>query len=233
MRDEGKGAGSQGPVAVADPPSPAPSVVQVDAALWAEMNRKQDAMQMLLEQIQAERVPGAPPPGILRPPVVAKDMPHNYVVWLGPEPASGEVYLGARGVLRTINSDTAHQMVDGDGHGKLKSIKGTECAAVTAEYIDGGTTSIEFTRRCPASHKYAGRLFAQIDCPEHAAYLHLTTPDGKGRDREGNKLYSFHLITPWIHKYEALKRFRMNRRKMEEVDVDWVASDGVEMPPEE
>ena len=219
--------------AVIDPPSPALNLVQVDAALWAELNRKQDAMQRMLEQILAERMPGAPSPGILRPPVVAKSMPANYVVWLGPEPRSGEVYLGARGVLRTINSDTTHTMVDGDGHGVKKTIRGTECAIRTSEYIDGGVTSIEFTRRCPPNHKYAGKLFAQIDCPEHAAYLHLTTPDGKGRDRDGNKLYVFHLITPWIHKYEAMKRFRMNTRKMQEMDVDWVASDGVEMPPEE
>ena len=223
--------GRQGPAAVADPPSPASSVVQVDAALWAEMNRKQDAMQMLLEQILAERAPGAPPPGILRPPVVAKSMPDSYVVWLGPEPASGEVYLAARGRLMTVNSDEVFQKTDQAG--KTRPIKGTVCGLRTTEYSDGGMTSIEFTRRCPPSHKYAGRLFAEIECPEHAAYLHLTTPDGKGRDRDGHKLFAFHLITPWIHKYEALKRFRMNRRKMEEVDVDWVASDGVEMPPEE
>ena len=225
------GKGTQGSVAVAEPPSPAPSVVQVDAALWAEMNRKQDAMARLLEQIQAERAGGGPPPGILRPPVVATSMPANYVVWLGSEPRSGEVYLGARGRIVTVNDTTEYHKVCRDG--KTIPVRGTVCGVQTGEYVDGGVTSIEFTRRCPPNHRYAGKLFAPIECPEHAAYLHLTTPDGKGHDRDGNKLYAFHLITPWIHRYEALKRFRMSTRKMTEQDVDWVASDGVEMPPEE
>ena len=225
------GKGTLGSVAVADPPSPASNLVQVDADLWAEMNRKQDAMQRLLEEIRVERAGGGSPPGLLRPPVVAKSMPENYVVWLGPEPRSGEVCLGARGRIMTVNDPTEYTKTCRDG--KTIPIRGTVCGIRTTEYVDGGVTSIEFTRRCPPNHRYAGKLFAQIECPEHAAYLHLTTPDGKGRDRDGNKVFAFHLITPWIHKYEAMKRFRMNTRKMQEVDVDWVASDGIEMPPEE
>lgn len=219
--------------AVAEPPPSDKQLIQVDANLWAEMQRKQDAMQRLLEQIQSERAVGGPTPNILRPPVVAKSLPPNYVVWLGPEPRSGELYLGARGTLRTINSDETTVMTDGDGHGKPRTIRGQICALRTSEYADSGTTSIEFTRRCPANHKYAGRLFAELFCPEHAAYMHLTTPDGKGHNKDGDKLYAFHLIGDWIPKYQNLVRFRMNLRKASEMDVDWVASDGVEMPFQE
>jgi len=218
--------------AVADPPqSDTKKLIQVDADLWAEMNRKQDAMQRMLEQIHAERAAGGPTPNILRPPVIAKSLPPNYVVWLGPEPPSGELYLGARGRVTTVNSDETTVMTDGDGHGKPRTIRGQICASRTTEYSDSGMTSIDFIRRCPSGHKYAGRLFAELDCPEHAAYMHLTTPDGKGHDRDGhNKLYAFHLIGDWIPKYQNLVRFRMNARKAAEVDVDFVASDGVEMP---
>ena len=219
--------------AVADPPPSDKKLIQVDADLWAEMNRKQEAMQRLLEQIQSERSVGGPTPNIVRTPVVAKGMPPNYVVWLGPEPRSGELYLGARGRVTTINADTATQMIDGDGQGKLRTIRGQICASRTTEYSTSGTTSIDFIRRCPPGHKYSGRLFAELDCPEHAAYMHLTTPDGKGNDREGNKLYAFHLTSDWIAKYKSLVRFRMNLRKASEEGVDWVGSDGVEMPPEE
>lgn len=219
--------------AVADPPPSDRKLIQVDADVWSEMVRKQSAMERLLEQIQAERAAGGPTPNIVRPPIIAKNLPPNYVVWLGPEPRSGELYLGARGRVTTINSPETSQMTDGDGQGKLKTIRGQICAVRTTEYSDSGMTSIDFIRRCPTGHKYAGRLFAELDCPEHAAYMHLTTPDGKGHDRDGNKLYAFHLTSGWIPKYQNLVKFRMNSRKAAEVDVDWVASDGVEMPFEE
>ena len=227
--------GGQGGAAVVDQPLPTSGkpLIQVDADLWAEMVRKQSAMERMLEQMQSERAVGGPTPNIVRAPVIAKNMPANYVVWLGPEPRSGELYLGARGRVKTINSPETTQTTDGDGQGKLKTIRGQICAVRTTEYADSGMTSIDFIRRCPANHKYAGRLFAELDCPEHAAYLHLIAPDGKGKDREGNKLYAFHLISGWIDKYKNLVHFRMNRRKAAEVDVDWVASDGVEMPFEE
>ena len=220
--------------AVADPPPESgKKLIQVDADVWAEMVRKQGTMERMLEQMRSERAAGGPTPNILRPPVVAKNMPPNYVVWLGAEPRSGELYLGAKGRVTTVNSPETTTMIDGDGHGKPRTIRGQICAVRTTEYADSGMTSIDFIRRCPSGHKYAGRLFAELDCPEHAAYLHLTTPDGKGHDKDGNKLYAFHLIGDWIPKYQNLVRFRMNARKAAEVDVDFVASDGVEMPFEE
>jgi len=219
--------------AVADPPPSDRKLVQVDADVWAEIVRRQGAMERMLEQIQAERAAGGPTPNIIRPPVVAKTMPPNYVVWLGTEPRSGDLYLGAKGTVTTVNSEETTVMTDGDGHGKPRTIRGQLCAFRTTEYSDSGMKSIDFIRRCPSGHKYAGRLFAELDCPEHAAYLHLIAPDGKGHDKDGNKLYAFHLIGDWIPKYQNLVRFRMNARKAAEVDVDFVASDGVEMPFEE
>lgn len=232
---------SKGAAAVVEPSEPNQGtaepkrLVTVDKEYLDEILRRQNQTDELLRQFMAQaKAPQRP--GLSMPtgrPIIARATPPNYVVWLGPEPPSGgELCRPARGVMQTFTDDKTYTMTDGDGRGIKKTVKGTTHSGVYGEYVDAGVTSIEFKYRCPTGHKHAGKLYAEILCPEHAAYLHLTAPDGKGRDRDGNKLYAFHLTHTFAHKYEALKRFRLNQRRMEEQDVDWVASDGVEMPPE-
>ena len=57
-REDTPPTGGQGGTAVADPPQSDKKLIQVDADLWAEMVRKQGAMERMLEQIQAERADG-------------------------------------------------------------------------------------------------------------------------------------------------------------------------------
>jgi len=218
------------PKAEVPAPTAGPTVIKVDAELWAKILQEREQTQALLDQIRTERLQPDGPVGSVRRPIVARAMPPHYVVWLGPEPKSGQVYRSVRGTVQVINSDKQYEMVDGNGDGKKRTIRGTENTGVLGEYVDAGRTSIDFVHRCPPNHRYAGRLFAVLTCPEHAAWLHLFTPDGRGRDRDGNKVYAFHLAGNWIQKYQVMKDVRMNQRKMQEVDVDWVASDGVEMP---
>ena len=79
---------------------------------------------------------------------------------------------------------------------------------------------------------HAGRLFADIECAEHAAYLHLSAPNGRGGDTSNNPLFRFHLPPDWVERYKYLKQTRFASRKAEESDVEWVMQGGNEMPLE-
>lgn len=36
-------------------------------------------------------------------------------------------------------------------------------------YFDAGRTEVTFARRLPSGHQYAGKLYAELRCPEHAS----------------------------------------------------------------
>jgi len=161
-------------------------------------------------------------------------MPAMYAVWLGPEPPDGgEICFRARGHIRTVNSPNKVEMVDGHGHGTKRLISGTVIAVRTTEYLDNLYSSIEFTRRCPSGHRYAGRLYAELDCVEHAAWLWLTMPNGRGGDTNNAPLLKLFLPPVLAPKFERLKQTRFNLRKADEAAVDYVLTGGMEMPPME
>lgn len=160
-------------------------------------------------------------------PIIAKPMPPNYSVWMGPEPPNDvQLCMSARGRVRCIPKREEFTMTDGDGHGKTRTITGTTHGGMTTDFIDSGFTSIEFDNRCPPGHKYAGRLYARIDCPEHAAYLQLTA----GKDRQGNQMFKWFLVTQFRNMYEQLKRSHMRKREVESIEIEDVGSQGSAMP---
>lgn len=163
-------------------------------------------------------------------PIIQGAMPTDYVVWLGPEPPDGgEICFRARGHVRTVADDRPVSMKCYDG--KAIQVSRTTVAVRTKEYVDSLFTSVEFKERCPSGHKYAGRLYAPVECLEHAVYLWLSAPNGKGGDGDGRPLFKFFIHPSHVGRYQQLKESRFNQRKMQEAEVDWVASDGVESPP--
>lgn len=202
---------------------PSPTIPFVDP----EMERLRARNLELLEELTTLRAQQTGPIFPTARPIIQRPMPPNYGVWLGPEPPEDvQLCLSARGRVRCIPKREEFTMIDGDGHGKKTTVTGTTHGGTTSSYIDSGYTAIEFTDRCPLNHKYAGRLYARIDCPEHAAWLQLTA----GKDREGHQLFVWFLVTPFKSMYDQLKRSNMRRKEIETIEVEDVMSRGEEMP---
>jgi len=240
-----KGSTQVAATAVAEPAvttPDAPRIMTVDQDLLAELVRAQQrTADMLAGFLHAQKKHPVEPVTYIDPqayptarPVIQGDMPPGYAIWLGPDPPpGGEICFRARGRVQVImDRETPYKMIDGDGRGKEQIVKGTTVKFRTTDYVDQGYTSVEFTRRCPPNHKYAGRLFADIECAEHAAYLHLSAPNGRGGDTSNNPLFRFHLPPSWVEKYKYLKDTRFASRKSEQSDVEWVMQGGSEMPQE-
>ena len=201
---------------------PAPSGPLVDPEMERLRQHYLDIIEehRFLKSIQAPHFPSGKP-------IISKPLPPNYVVWLGPEPPTGvQLCMSSRGRVKAIPRREEFTMVDGGGHGKTRTVSGTTHGGLTTEYIDNGFTSIEFDDRCPPNHKYAGRLYARIDCPEHAAYLQLTA----GKDREGHQLFVWFLVAQFKSMYDQLKRSHMRKKELETVEVEDVMSHGNAMP---
>ncbi len=201
-------------------------IAKVDAETKAELERMRQANLALYEELQTLRAQVAAFP--TAKPIVSKPLPKNYVVWLGPEPELGELYLSAKGTITTFSKREGVDMIDGDGEGKQRKVYRTQHTGVYGPWRDSGRTSIDFVNRCPANHKFAGRLWAEILCPEFAASLELTA----GKDRDGKRMLQFFFATAeWHGKFAALVKAQMQRRQVQESLAAEVTHGGVPMPP--
>ena len=205
----------------------------------SELERLRNANAAMLEELvqtrkALQREFGSVPSFTTGAPIISKPLPNQYVVWLGPEPPEdGQICFAVRGVIKVIPNTDRITMIDGDGDGKPRTISKTSNLGIVVAnpYVDAGRTSIEFRYRCPSNHKYAGKLWASLFCPEHAAWLYLSAPDGQGGDRNLGRLFAFHLGPDWRVKYEAMKKSKMRKREIEHMEVEDVWTHGVEMPP--
>lgn len=222
-------------------PKPEPRLIDMgNPEIDSELGRLRNANAAMLEELAQARKAlqqkfGAVP-SFVGQPIISKPLPGNYVVWLGPEPPEdGQICFAVRGVVKVIPNTDKITMIDGDGDGKPRQISKTSNLGIVEgnPYVDAGRTSIEFRYRCPSNHKYAGKLWANVYCPEHAAWLYLSAPDGQGGDRNLGRLFVFHLCQDWRVKYEAMKKSKMRTREIEHMEVEDVWTHGVEMPPAE
>lgn len=159
--------------------------------------------------------------------LVSKPMPANYVVYLGPEPpAAAELRMSALGRVETIPDRQVFHDVDGGGDGKRKAVRNTVNAGHTGRYLEDGYSDIYFEHRCPPNHKYAGRPWAEILCPEHAAWLYLT----RGKNREGERMLVFMLTTDYRAQYELLRDSNMRKLHQTDRDVEEIMTKGEPLP---
>ncbi len=226
--------------AVLDEPAPveAPSIIDPNdeqEEAETEMLRAQNAA--LIEELKQARMAlkANLPTGLPYPTAKAQisvDMPPNYVVWLGPDPLPGrDLSMSVKGRVGQITDMTPHEKRSTHGDGRAFIVSGTSHRGLTTEFINQGYTSLEFRYRCPANHKYAGKLWARLDCPEHAARLWITAPNGMGGDREHRPLFVFKFtLTDWKNKYEIMKKSRMQRRQTEMIEQEDVMENAVDMP---
>lgn len=213
-------------IAEVTPPQPPPPLIsREDRDLYNEVLRLRASNQRLIDELKEKQRIG--PSYTTARHVSSAPMPANYVVWIGPDPIGEvELCLSAKGRVETFPDLTPVTMKDGDGQGKERTISKTTNIGLTGKYIDQGFTSIEFRHRCPPRHKYAGRPWATIYCPEHAAWLSLTA----GKDRDGNKMFAWFLHPKWAADFHQLKRYRLNRMRMEQMEVEEIMETGQEMP---
>jgi hypothetical protein len=163
---------------------------------------------------------------------VSKDLPPNYVVWLGTEPLGDtELRMVAKGRVGQLTHNDVIMKTPQRGKREPFPVSRTTHGGLTGEFINQGYTKIRFDSRCPANHRYAGKLWARIDCPEHAAWLFITAPNGRGGDIDQHPLYAFRFtLESYKNRYELLKRTHLQRRQAELLDQEDVMSDAVDMP---
>lgn len=160
-------------------------------------------------------------------PIISKPLPPNYVVWLGPlPPPHVELRFAVKGHVEVLPDGKEYQAVDGGGYGKLMPVKGTSNSGVTGRYLDTGQEDIFFQEVCPPNHKYAGRPWAPILCPQHAAYLWLD----RGKDREQNRMLVFFLTPDFRVSYERMRDSNMRKMHEQDRDVEEIMTHGEAMP---
>lgn len=204
----------------------AEAVEQMEADIDADLVRHRMQYDELMEQLKTahEELRILKSQGVVQqgPAIVmAKTPPRNHVVWLGPELTNGaQLCFAARGRVRMQPKAGGVKMIDGDGMGKERLVFKTEHTGVSLGYISSGYESIEFVYRCPASHRFAGRLWAEIKCPHHAAWLQLTA----GFDRDRNKMFHWELIQEWKDVMRQLVEVQMREDGIRKANVDWLMS---------
>lgn len=208
-------------------PDPSP-ILKVDEETDREIRIERAAYMKLLDEWKALKQEKAAWDAMpVRPPIIAKPLPPNYVVYLGPEPPpNAELRMSARGRVVTIPDSKEYASVDGDGDGKPKTVRRTTNVGHTGQYVEDGYSDIYFEHRCPSGHKYAGRLWAEILCPEHAAWLHLT----RGRDSEGHRMFVFHLLPDVSAQYVQLRDSNMRKLRQTDREIEEIMTRGEPMP---
>lgn len=192
-----------------------------------EMEKLRFRNQQLMEELRLmKKLKGFP----TSKPIISKPLPANYCVWLGPEPVEDtQLSLPVKGTVKCIPCSDKFPMVDGDGKGKERMISGTTHSGVTSEWMDHGYSSVDFEHRCPPNHKYSGRLYGEILCPEHAAYLQLTA----GRDKKGTQMFAWYLTDQFRVRYEVSKQARLRRNQIENQEIQEIQERGQIVPLED
>lgn len=166
-------------------------------------------------------------PAVPQRAIISKPLPANYVVYVGTLPPSHvELRMAAKGRVEMIPDGKQYVSTGGRGGGKPKLIRDTTNAGLTGRYLDAGYTDIHFEHRCPPGHKFAGRPWAEIQCPEHAAWLQLT----RGKDRDGNRMFVFHLTPEYTTRYTQLRDSNMRKLKEQDRDIETILTQGEPMP---
>ena len=216
MSEQHEHPGLPGPQA---PAEDSPRTISVDRAQYERMLEEWKTLR------SAKAVAGGPI--TVQRPIISKPLPPNYAVWLGPlPPPNAELRFAAKGHVEALPDGKMYQSVDGDGYGKAMAVRGTTNSGITGRYLESGQEDIYFQDTCPANHKYAGRPYAPILCPQHAAYLWLD----RGKDREGNRMLVFFLTTDFRVSYERMRDSNMRKMHEQDRDVEEIMAHGEAVP---